>query len=165
MRVEFDSKHFDKVVKSQLDNMKLKGAKFMAERIIEKMEQNVDQGVGFEPGKYQRAYAPRTIKDRKKLGYQTAYADLQRSEKRVKTAYVETNKDFVQIKFAKSLNSKGRDIMFFHHWGKGNNPRRQLFPDIQGGGENSKGTGALENPEVMRDIARKTEEYGAKIMS
>lgn len=161
IKATFDTKHFNSVVEKQLRKLKLRGAKYMAEQIIEQMEQNVDAGVGFESGKYDPIYAQRTRRDRKREGYQTGFVDLQRGEKRVKTAYVNATKEPVEIKFG-----RGGHIMLQHNFGVGDwLPRRQLFPDIQGGGKNSKGNGQLENPSVMRDIADKTEKFGAKLMN
>lgn len=149
-------------IKKQMIPMRKEGAKAIAEGIIAQMEENVDRGVGFDSGqdKYQRSYAPRTIRDRKKGGFQVSFADLQRANRRVKSSFVESQDDRATIRFR-----SGGNLMFYHQWGMGNNPRRQLFPDVQGGGQNAKGNGELVQPNSMTRITRSTHALGAKLMN
>lgn len=156
------SQFVEKINKQKLPFYK-NGAKVIAEGIVEQMKQNVDRGVGFDPdqAKYKRSYAKRTVRDRKRLGYQTQYADLQRREKRVKSAKVFSNSTRSTISFA-----RGGSIMFYHQWGMNHNPRRQLFPDIVGGGQNSKGTGKMQYGNSMPvQIVKKAHVLGTKLMN
>lgn len=151
---------FAEKIKKQMIPMRKEGAKVIAEGIIEQMEENVDRGVGFDSGQYEREYAPRTIRDRKGK-YQIEHADLQRSQKRVKTAFVSTDAVRSTISFA-----RGGSMLFFHQWGMGNNPRRQLFPDVRGGGQNSKGNGKLSQPASMpQQIVKQAHKLGTKLMN
>jgi len=159
------SEQFKSKINKQLAIVSDKGAKFMAGAIIEKMKENVDRGVAFDRGedKYKRKYAARTVKERKQEGYRYDYADLQRGNKRVKTAYVdESVKDGGRIRFA-----QGGDLMMLHNWGIDKRlPRRQLFPDIEGGGKNSPGTGELQQADsIPKKIVKDTEIFGAKLMN
>ena len=156
------SQFVDKI-KKQMIPMRKEGAKVIAEGIIDQMEQNVDRGVGFDPDQtiYKRSYAKRTIRDRKRLGFQTQFADLQRSEKRAKTASVSSTYVRSTISFA-----RGGSILFYHQWGIGHNPRRQLFPDIMGGGQNSLGTGQLRYANSMpTQVIKKAHILGTKLMN
>lgn len=156
------SQFADKIAK-QFAPMQRRGAGVLAKGIIDQMEQNVDRGVGFDPDQtiYKRSYAKRTIRERKRLGFQTQFADLQRSDKRVKSAFVSTTAVRSTIRFA-----RGGSILFYHQWGVNNNPRRQLFPDIMGGGQNSKGTGELRYANSMpMQIVRDVHRIGAKLMN
>jgi hypothetical protein len=158
----FDIRRFNQVVDKQLKAMKRDGAGFMAEAISDQMKDNVDNGRAFEQEKYQVPYAERTVKERKAKGYQTSYADLQRGRKRVKTAFVEKTPEKARIKF-----SSGGALMLDHNFGVSKHlPRRQLFPDIQGGGVNSPGNGKLENPSAMpKKIVDDTHKFGARLMN
>lgn len=157
----FDVNKFKQVVDKQLSAMKSDGAGFMAEAIVNQMKQNVDVGRAFEQEKYKVPYAERTVRERKAKGYQVDYADLQRGRKRVKTAFVEKAPEKAKIKFA-----SGGALMLQHNFGLGHLPRRQLFPDIEGGGVNSAGNGKLENPSAMpKKIVNDTHKFGAKLMN
>jgi len=160
--VTLDSKQFDDVLKKQVKAMRRKGSAFMAERIVDQMERNVDRGIGFDEGKFEREYAQRTIRDRKRGGYQVSFADLQRGKRRVKTAFVDSSlPDRSVIRFM-----SGGAIMNEHNWGLNKLPRRQLFPDIQGGGQNSAGNGQLQQPNsIPRKIVKDTKTYVAQVMN
>jgi len=157
----FDVNKFKQVVDKQLSAMKSDGAGFMAEAIVNQMKQNVDTGRAFEQEKYKVPYAQRTVNERKAKGYQVDFADLQRGRKRVKTALVEKTPEKAKIKFA-----SGGALMLQHNFGLGHLPRRQLFPDIHGGGVNSPGNGKLENPSAMpKKIVDDTHKFGARLMN
>lgn len=157
------SQQFSDKIHKQFDAFRIAGAKTIAQGIVTQMEQNVDRGVGFDSGidKYQRKYEKRTIRERKKGGYQTAFADLQRADKRVKSAFVDTDALRATIRFA-----RGGKILLYHQWGLDFNPRRQLFPDIMGGGRNAKGSGRLAQAGSMpQRIIKQAHVMGAKLMN
>ena len=161
------SRQFSDKINKQFSAFQVEGAKTIAEGIITQMEQNVDRGVGFDSNssKYERNYADRTIKERKKGGFQTKFADLQRDAKRVKTAFVRTDANMATIRFAQQFEG-GHSILLLHQWGLGHLPRRQLFPDIIGGGQNSKGSGKLEEPNsIPRRVIKETHKLGTKLMN
>lgn len=153
---------FTEKIKKQMIPMRKEGAKHIAEGIIDQMKQNVDQGVGFDSGAsyYKREYSERAIRERTKGGFQVRFTDLQRANRRVKSVYAESQDDRATIRFR-----SGGNLMFYHQWGIGNNPRRQLFPDVQGGGQDSPGNGDLVQPESMTRITRSTLALGAKLMN
>jgi len=157
----FDTGIFSKVTAKQVRAVKKRMSQFMAEAIVDQMKQNVDVGRAFEQEKYKVPYAQRTVNERKAKGYQVDYADLQRGRKRVKTAFVRSLDDVAKIKFA-----SGGALMLQHNFGLGHLPRRQLFPDIQGGGVNSAGNGKLENQSAMpKKIVDDTHKFGARLMN
>lgn len=154
---------FVQKINKQFIPMRKQGAEEIAKGIVEQMKQNVDRGVGFDPdqSKYKQSYAQETIRKRRKGNYQVEFADLQRRQKRVKSAKVFSNSIRSTISFA-----RGGSIMFYHQWGLGNNPRRQLFPDVVGGGQNQPGNGELQYTNSMPvQIVRSAHRLGAKLMN
>lgn len=154
---------FVEKINKQFVAMQKFGTGVLAQGIIDQMEQNVDRGVGFDPDQsvYKRSYEKRTIRERKRLGFQTQFADLQRSDKRVKSAYFSTDAVQSTIRF-----KRGGSILFYHQWGVGHNPRRQLFPDVIGGGQNQPGNGQLRYANSMPiQIVKNVHRIGAKLMN
>jgi hypothetical protein len=157
----FDTGIFRKVTAKQTRAVKRRMSQFMAEAIVDQMKQNVDNAEAFDQKKYKVSYAERTVNERKAQGYQVDKADLQRGRKRVKTAFVRSFDDVAKIKFA-----SGGELMLIHNFGLGHMPRRQLFPDIQGGGVNSPGNGKLRKQSSMpKKIVNDTHKFGARLMN
>ncbi len=157
----FDVNKFKQVVDKQLSAMKSDGAGFMAEAIVNQMKQNVDNGKAFEQDKYEEFYSQRSVDERRAKGYGVDKVDLQRARKRVKTAKVTKTSEKAIISF-----DSGGFIMQQHNFGLAHLPRRQLFPDIQGGWVDSPGNGKLENPSAMpKKIVNDTHKFGAKLMN
>ena len=161
------SQQFSEKIHKQFSAFEVKGAKTIAKGIISQMEKNVDRGVGFDSNssKYERKYAERTVNERKKGGFQTSFADLQRNNKRVKSAFVKEDANRATIGFAQQFEG-GHSILLLHQWGLAHLPRRQLFPDIIGGGQNSKGSGKLEEPNsIPKRVIEETHKLGTKLMN
>lgn len=152
---EFDIKGFNSLIDKQVGKARHLGSLYMAGRLIDAMEENVDKGVGFNEAKYDPVYSKRAEKERKKLGYRTDRVNLQRGSQRVKTAVATTvGKQFARIKF-----DSGGDIMHEHNFGNSdkNLPRRQLLPDAV--------NGVLQNKQEMpQSIVDDTEKYVKEIM-
>ena len=97
----------------------------------------VGNGPKYNDGKYTNKYSPRHGKRRKDGGYQTGFVDLQMARQTIKQRSV--TKESVGVRKIQFIPQEIREglmsdqLFYFHNWGEGNNPRRQIFPDTVGG--------------------------------
>lgn len=113
------------------------GAESVADNINKRVDEIVDNGQKYNQGKYKNSYSRSHAKTRKRRKYQTAYVDLQMDRQTVKQRLVQKIGDgtyrisFRPIQIRDGLMSD--TLFYYHNWGEGLNPRRQLFPDTKGG--------------------------------
>ena len=114
-----------------------KGASITAKKINAQIDVIVNNGPKYNDGKYQADYSQSHAKVRKRKGYQTGYTDLQMDRKSVmQRSTIKYGEGVYQLTFMPMVIRDGLtadQLFYFHNWGEGNNPRRQLFPDTKGG--------------------------------
>jgi len=114
-----------------------KGASITAKKINAQVDVIVNNGPKYNDGKYQTEYSQSHAKVRKRRGYQTGYTDLQMDRKSVmQRSTIKYGEGVYQLTFMPMVIRDGLtadQLFYFHNWGEGNNPRRQLFPDTKGG--------------------------------
>ena len=154
------SDQFENKLRKSITPFLQDGPVALASELNKAMHRNVDRGDSFEPAKYEKGYATKTMKDRRRSGLQAGFADLQRKLKRVKDSKVKSLTDRSAEIFYE--DSKTGVIMHAHNFGlsaKGNLPRRLLFPDVTADG---KLHDASAVPESIVDEIEKT---GSEIMN
>jgi len=125
------------ILQPRLSTAMDEGAKVMTEKINAQVDTIVGNGIKYNDGKYDNKYSDRHGKRRKRLNYQTGYVDLQMGRKSVTQRTITKRGegaymiDFLPIEIREGVMSP--QLFYFHHWGEGNNPRRQLFPDTISG--------------------------------
>jgi hypothetical protein len=107
-------------------------AEIAGKRVREEMFANVDKGTDFAGTPF-KGYAPRTIQERRKGGFQTGLVDFQRTLRRIKDALVVWKNNAAEIFWNPTPARKGYkytigQVFFFHQHGLGNNPERNIFP-------------------------------------
>jgi len=102
------------------------------EEVVRQMNENVDRGESFPGEAFDSQYAERTIRDRKRMGFQTNRVDLQRRRKRIKHTHTfEQGVGVARTKFRAQTDRRGQNagvIMQAHHSGEGRLPVRRIFP-------------------------------------
>ena len=113
------------------------GVESTTKEINAQVDANVGNGAKYNDGKYTNKYSPRHGKRRKDRGYQTGFVDLQMARQTIKQRSV--TKESVGVRKIQFIPQEIREgvmsdqLFYFHNWGEGNNPRRQIFPDTVGG--------------------------------
>ena len=122
-----------------------KGASLTAKKINAQVDSIVNNGQKYNDAKYKNDYSTSHGNLRKRNNFQTGYVDLQMDRKSVtQRSTVKMGEGAYLISFMPMLIRKGLtadQLFYFHHWGEGHNPRRQLFPDTKGGKAGGTATG------------------------
>lgn len=114
-----------------------KGVESATHEINTQVDKIVGGGVKYNDKKYIDKYSASHKRARRKGKFQTDYVDLQMARQTVKQRNV--TKESVGVRKIQFTPQEIRDglmsdqLFYFHHWGEGHNPRRQLFPDTVGG--------------------------------
>lgn len=113
------------------------GVESTTKEINAQVDKIVSDGSKYNEQKYKKDYSERHKKRRKDLKYQTGYVDLQMARKTIKQRSI--TKESVGVRKIQFIPQEIREgvmsdqLFYFHNWGEGNNPRRQIFPDTVGG--------------------------------
>lgn len=109
----------------------------MANNVNERIDRIVQNGPKYNNGKYKNKYGKDHGSVRKRRKFQTAFVDLQMDRQSIKQRQVTKVStgvrriSFQPVQIRDGLMSD--TLFYYHHWGEGMNPRRQLLPDTLGG--------------------------------
>ena len=126
----------DNLSKQLLDSLKPRLAKMntdvapvVAEDIRTRALENTNNGRAFGNDPYKKTYAPQTVKERKRGGYQTSHVDFRRKEKRIERMRVKKPiNDHTGAEIGWNDASNGK-LFNLHHKGEGKQPIRRIFPE------------------------------------
>ena len=113
------------------------GVESTTKEINAQVDAIVSDGGKYNEQKYKKDYSERHKKRRKDLKYQTGFVDLQMARQTIKQRSI--TKESVGVRKIQFIPQEIREgvmsdqLFYFHNWGEGNNPRRQIFPDTVGG--------------------------------
>lgn len=101
----------------------------VAEDIRDRALQNSRNGHAFGNDEYKKTYAPSTIVQRRRGGYQVSHVDLRRSKKRIERMQVRKPINADTGAVIKWDDANDGALFRKHHEGQGKLPTRRIFPE------------------------------------